>query len=250
VSGPRRLPVFGGRDEGARTEVRTQVADALARGADRPSVIGVIGRAVDAQWKTLEALGFGGEPAPACAPGCSACCSQRVELTAPEVVLLARWIESHPDRAAIARRVEDAAQATRGHDRLAWRARPVRCPLLDARGLCAAYEARPLACRRAHSTDAAACLGARDEPASVEAIPRNETLTWNLSAIVVGALEGLVLGEEPPHHHELSAALAIALGTEGFEARLAGGEDLLAPARSTSADELAVVLGVAADRPG
>jgi Fe-S-cluster containining protein len=241
--GRRHLAIYGGLDEGARPVVREQIAEALTAGADPAAVIDVVGRGVDAQWLALEEIGFPGEAPPACRPGCSWCCAQRVELTTWEVVRLALALRTHPEKARIEARVRAVAEATQSFDEATWRSTPTPCALLDETGRCSVYEERPLACRRAHSTDASACEAAQRSPASAAPIPQNKTLAWNLASLVIGALEGYAHAGHPPHHHELHAALGLALDDAGFEARLRAGEDLFASARSTDAASLPSLLG-------
>lgn len=246
----RHLAIYGGLDEGARPVVRAQVAEALENGADPSRVIDVVARGVDAQWLALEELGFPGEAPPACRAGCSWCCAQRVELTAWELVAVLRALRAHPERDRLEASVRAVADATRGFDRAAWLRTPTPCPMLDAAGRCSIYDSRPLACRRAHSTDASACEEARRAPSSAAPIPTNHTLAWNLASLVIGALEGLAHGGQAPHHHELCAGLALALDDPRFEERLRAGEDPLCSTRSTDAASLPALLGQASSPPG
>lgn len=243
--GRKHLAIYGGLDEGARPVVREQIAEGLAAGADPAQVIDVVGRGVDAQWLALEELDYPGEAAPACRAGCSWCCAQRVELTTWEVVRLVRALGSHPERAGLEARIREVADATRSFDAATWHGTPTPCALLDDAGRCSIYEARPLACRRAHSIDASACEAAQRAPSSAGPIPQNATLAWNLASLVIGALEGYAHGGQTPHHHELHAALRVALDDPDFEARLRAGEDVFAAARSTDAAALPRLLGEA-----
>ena len=125
----------------------------------------------------------------------------------------------------------------------------IRCALLGDDGACTVYPARPMACRRAHSTDASICAAVHAEPTLEARIPYAHTLQWNASALVLGWLEGCAHAGRPPHHYELHAALAIALADEDAERRFvaASGPDLepdpLGTARSRDPDELSRVLG-------
>ena len=79
--------------------------------------------------------------APACEPGCAACCCQPIPLTPLEALLLTRFVHlrlGSEERAALARNHAAALALP-----------PLRrnCPLL-LDGRCAAYVVRPLACRR------------------------------------------------------------------------------------------------------
>ena len=76
---------------------------------------------------------FPGEDGITCARGCDDCCKRRFSVTAIEADALAGALASLP----MARRAAIAARAHRGD----------ACPLLEADGGCAAYEARPLICR-------------------------------------------------------------------------------------------------------
>lgn len=64
---------------------------------------------------------------PACGKGCSHCCTQRIPVTPPEVMLIALWL----------RRQEKDIVSRPGH-----------CRFLDERGACGVYPVRPVACRR------------------------------------------------------------------------------------------------------
>jgi Fe-S-cluster containining protein len=247
TAGAGRAAIYGGRDEGARPATREAVAGALERGVDPVLVAAHVARGLDAVIAQVAAANVAGEARPACARGCSHCCHQRVEVTAPEVFRLARELGEHAG-ADLRARLDAAAARARGLDGSAYFRARIACALLDDDGACSAYEARPLACRRAHSTDAEACAAALREPSLGARIPDAPTVTWNASALVVGYLEGLAHAGLAPHVHELHAALALA-GPEA-EARWRAGEDVLAPARTRSAEELAALLGRAVDGGG
>jgi hypothetical protein len=70
-----------------------------------------------------------------CAAGCSACCHQRLTVTAVEAAAIEAWAarRAPEERAAIA-----AAAAAAGED---------VCSALDEDGRCRIYDARPLVCR-------------------------------------------------------------------------------------------------------
>jgi Fe-S-cluster containining protein len=247
-AGRPSLPIYGGLDAGPRPGAREQVRDALDAGASPIAVAERVEAALDDVMARWMALDVPGEAKPACARGCAHCCHVRVELTAPEAFLLARYLRAHPDAERDAR-VAATAAALQGMDGRAHHLAQVRCALLGEDGTCTAYPARPLACRRAHSTDASVCAAVHAQPALDVRIPSAPSLQWNASSLVLGWLEGCVLVGRAPHHHELHGALRIALADPAAEARFLAGEDPLAPARTVAAEELPRLLG-AADAEG
>jgi len=219
------------------------VRDLIASGADPVLVVERVAANLDAFVALHASLDVPGEPKPACARGCSDCCHTRVEVTAPEVFLLARHLRAHP-HAGLRERVVATASQTAGLDGRAYHLRQIRCALLGEDGACSVYPARPLACRRAHSTDASVCAAVHRDPALEARIPFAPTLQSNASALVLGWLEGSAHAGRPPHHYELHAALAIALEQPDADTRfVAQGEDPLREARSRDAGELERVLG-------
>jgi hypothetical protein len=240
----RALPVFGGHDAAPRRAAREAVADALTRGIDAAVVVEHVARGLE-QMTEAVAAAAPEEPRPACARGCADCCHQRVELTAPEVLALSRHLGALDDdrRAVLAARLDETATALAGLSSRDHHLRQIACALLDADGGCAVHAARPLACRRAHSIDAAACARAAREPAASVVIPHAPALAAHLSALVVGYLEGLAGAGVAPHHYELHAALRIALVLP--EAELGAWIEALTPARTREASGLAALLGAA-----
>jgi hypothetical protein len=242
VTRGRSLPIYGGLDAGPRPGAREQVQEALEGGTSPIAVAERVAASLDevvSRWMTVDVPG---EPRPACARGCSHCCHGRVEATAPEVFLLARYLRAHPDRNRDAR-IDSTARAVAAMDgRARLRAR-VPCALLGEDGSCTAYPARPLACRRAHSTDASVCAAVHADPTLEVRIPAAPSLQWNAASLVLGWLEGCVHSGRPPHHYELHAALRLAMADPGSEARFVAGEDPLGPSRTTAADDLPRLLG-------
>ena len=242
----RSLPIYGGVDAGPRPDAREQVRNVLESGLDPGVVAERVGTNVDAlvaHWMTHD---DSGDAKPACARGCSHCCHQRVEVTAPEVFLLARALRADPDSERDAL-IASTAASIEGMDGRAYHLAQVRCALLGDDGACTVYAARPIACRRHHSTDASVCSAVHLDPALDVRIPTAASLQWNVQSLVLGWLEGLAHAGRAPHHYELHAALRIALHDPEAEAHVLAGEDPLRPARSRAAEELTVHLGVAGD---
>lgn len=184
-------------------------------------------------------LGSPGGAAPACARGCSWCCHQRVDVTAPEVFALAAHVRAELEAPAIEKlreRLETTRRALDGLDAREHHLRRIPCALLGDDGACSVYSARPFACRRGHSTDADACRAAYEQPAAEGArIPDNPALSWNTAALVLGYREGYEHAGRPLDTYELNAALATALSDPTAEPRWFAGEDPLAAARTHDA---------------
>jgi hypothetical protein len=238
----RPLPLYGGIDSGPRPAAREQVRASLESGVDPVLVAARVAAHLDALWSHTEALASPGDPRPACTRGCFHCCHGRVEATAPEVFLLARFLRERPDGERDAR-LARTADSLEGMDRDARHRAQVPCALLSRDGACSVYEARPHACRRAHSTDAAICAAVQRDPALDVRIPSAPVLKWNASSLVLGWLEGCAHAGRPPHHYELHAALRRALDDEDAEGRYLAGRDPFPAARTVAAEDLPALLG-------
>lgn len=89
----------------------------------------------------------------ACAVGCSTCCQVRVEVTPPEVFLIASHLLSEPE----VRRSDLIDELTnRAESKESEMSKRHACALL-VDGRCSVYAVRPAACRKGHSYDAVAC---------------------------------------------------------------------------------------------
>lgn len=103
-------------------------------------------------------------PPVACHRGCAACCSLRVTASAPELLLLARYLRATASAFARAgldllARLHEADAQTRGLDERARVGLRRRCAFV-VQGVCAVYAVRPLACRGHAALDARACADA------------------------------------------------------------------------------------------
>ncbi len=151
----------------------------------------------------------------ACRRGCAWCCQFRVSARAVEVLHLAAWITTHlPPAQVTAVRDQAAAHAKRLATMTVERRlrTNLACPLLvdDA---CSAWEARPLACRAFHATDADGCRDSVLDPDRDDVPP---ALVPAVDAVSRGHRDGLVAALQSAGHddalYELNAALAQALG--------------------------------------
>ncbi|MDD2768318.1 MAG: YkgJ family cysteine cluster protein [Methylococcus sp.] len=103
-------------------------------------------------------------PPLACHKGCATCCTLRVTATAPEVLMIGRYVRWSDDRFKsigidLPTRIAEADTITRGLDETERVALRRRCPYIDD-GVCLIYQVRPLACRGHASYDVRACVEA------------------------------------------------------------------------------------------
>lgn len=105
-------------------------------------------------------------PGFACASGCTWCCHQMVAAEPPEVIAIARHVETRfsPEaRAALVERLAATDAQTRGLGIVARARTKLPCPFL-VEHQCSIYEVRPLRCRGVYSRDAEHCRWAMDNP--------------------------------------------------------------------------------------
>lgn len=249
----RSLPIFAGDDHGMRPAYRTEIAEALAAEAPPWRVAAATAHAFDRLAADLAAANHGGGDPPACRSGCSSCCHQRVDVTAPEVIALAMWIvaeKTAAETAALRERIAVAAEAVVALDsRAQWQKR-VRCPLLGDEGRCEVYDARPLACRRAHSTSVAVCEEAFAGGVDL-LIPSNPSHQENYRLATIGYFEGFAAQGRPLATYELFLALHFTLGgPEAVGAAWLAGQDPLVAAQTHDAATIEATFGGRASAAG
>jgi Fe-S-cluster containining protein len=155
-----------------RERIAALSSGALARARDEGDLTELLG----AVWAIVEeevAAGRPpGSPAPACGPGCAACCTLNVGTLAIEGAVAAALLR----RSVRATELAPLATMLHGfHDRVRWLedreriAERLACPFADPAGRCTIHTARPLACRSVSSLDPAECRRALDERADDEA---------------------------------------------------------------------------------
>lgn len=163
----------------------------------------------------------------ACREGCAHCCRFQVAVTPPEALAIAHVVRGRGSAAAdaLAAQCAELATAERSLD-AGGRVRLKRSCVFLHDERCTIYDVRPLACRGANATDAAQCASALDG-ADVQL-----SLYVHQANVMKAAARGLNHAIQPEEGQlELTAALAIALGTPGAAARWMAGEAIFAPAR-------------------
>lgn len=184
-----------------------------------------------------------GLPPLACHKGCATCCTLRVTATAPEILMIARyvrWASAALKRAEfdLEQRIVDADRVTRAlseEQRVTLRR---RCPFI-ANGVCVIYPVRPLSCRGHASYDKRACVEA--------AAGRAENIPFSAPHMTVRSLiqhamqsalrdAGYAFGA-----YELNQAVCMALADQTLLAQWMAGKDVFADALATevSLEEMA-----------
>jgi Fe-S-cluster containining protein len=176
-----------------------------------------------------------------CKPGCSYCCSYRIEALPPEIFLIAQQLRKLPADAlaAVTARLRARAEKASG---LRPEQHNTPCPLL-VDSMCSVYESRPFACRRLHSLDVEQCKLPDGMP------PENEELNLKAAAVFNGTVEGYLKRHLPSYPHELGTAVLKALEEPDAEERWYKGEqvfDLLPDMEEMLGNPLPILVGTQA----
>jgi Fe-S-cluster containining protein len=167
----------------------------------------------------------------ACSKGCSHCCNIWVSVTAPEVLYIAKRIQTDAKL-----RVGEAHQATGQFSHADRPQHPFPCPHLRD-NLCSIYEHRPLFCRLAASGDADICRRSYSNETD-EFIPTPAMFIFGREAYST-ALAVALGGASLPHLcYEFNSALQRAITTPDAEARWLAGEDIFSGVLSEGSDPL------------
>jgi Fe-S-cluster containining protein len=184
-----------------------------------------------------------GMPELACRKGCATCCTLRVTATAPEVLIIGRYVRWSADQLKalnidLAERIAAANEKTRGLDEQQRVALRLRCPYIHS-GVCLIYQVRPLACRGHASYDVRACVEA--------AAGRSDEVPYSAPHMTVRGLvqnamqsalrdAGLAFGL-----YELNQAVCLALQDEACCQAWLSGVDVFGPAavNELSTEEMA-----------
>lgn len=183
-----------------------------------------------------------GEPPLACHRGCDSCCTLRVSATAPEVLLVARFLRAVQPRLLergidLVGRLREANARTQGLGEAERVALRQPCPFV-AQGVCVVYSVRPLACRGHASHDVVACR--RAAAGEVAQVPYSQG-HWMVRSLVQNALQSALRDSGRAWaSYELNHALCLALDDAQAEAAwLAGADPLAAAALPEVAAEVA-----------
>jgi len=167
----------------------------------------------------------------ACHEGCHWCCHLKVSVTAPEVFALAEYLEnslSEAVRDGIKARAAELAKDDRIFSADAKAEAHIPCAMLTEHGACAAYAARPLACRGWNALDSESCRRSLDD--DQEFVASNEPWARECAAVGLGLLAAIGDAGLPAQLLELTSALHIALSEPNALSRWLVGEPIFAAA--------------------
>lgn len=164
----------------------------------------------------------------ACARLCAHCCHAPVSARAPEVLFLKRAV-APAEAPAVAEDVARASVVTGAMSADERARRPVPCPLLRD-DLCRLYEARPLTCRTAVSSDVSACERAFRLGMADTGIPTPDFYTRVRAGYALALAGALKRSGLPATAYELNSALHAALVRTDAEAAWLAGEPVFASA--------------------
>ncbi|HEX5373886.1 MAG TPA: YkgJ family cysteine cluster protein [Aquabacterium sp.] len=219
-------------------ELHGHYGQALSHWRAQPKVLDAI---LQIAWHSFEdnvQLQCEGLPDLDCHKGCATCCTLRVTATAPEMLMLARFIRAvHPALMArgidLPARVADVDARTQGLSESGRVAARQPCPFV-AQGVCVIYPVRPLACRGLASYDRRVCAQAAS--GRVDAIPYSEP-HMRVRSVVQNALQSALRDAQLTWgSYELNQALTMALRDASLEQRWLSGEDVLHPAQVHEVD--------------
>lgn len=153
-----------------------------------------------------------------CKPGCSYCCTLRIEVVAPEVFLLAHHLSQlpEPDFATLIHKLKAHAPKATG---VRMEDFFLQCPLLED-GKCSVYSVRPVMCRKYFSMDVEEC-----KKSDVSA-PEDSDMAMKSAALIYGTTKAYARATLPHNSHELGQALLLALTDRSAEDRWYRGETI------------------------
>jgi Fe-S-cluster containining protein len=226
----------------AGAAVYRRTAERLATSRDAATCETVGRELIDTIEAEFDALTADGAPI-ACAPSCTFCCHLRVGAYVHEAIALLRYLRTTAPRdqaAEIETRILGNARRIDGMSSLAEHyAARVRCAFL-VDGRCAAYDVRPSACARYHSTSRARCEYLYDHPQDVgtprmarPALAQLQDFGAAVDSATASALEHAGLSARKAELHQLLRALiedpSVAERWQGGEGVAAGATPSLAP---------------------
>ncbi len=168
----------------------------------------------------------------ACKEGCSYCCYLRVEAFAHEVFLLARYIHANfSDRklSQLKEKLKDRSARAEGSTADEYHRQLISCALLE-NDRCSVYTARPVGCRRCHSTDVDTCRFGHENPHITDAPAAQVFGLAKTAQAGIDAFRDVLKNEKlDSDKYELNQALLAALGDPELEEKWRQGKRVFEP---------------------
>jgi len=200
----------------------TAMEQDLARAGTVPELLAITRAALEHTGKCVDEVRLSAAVDTACAAGCSFCCWLRIDATAPEILLIARYLRYHWTSKATATLLAAARQrrdAEAAMDLPALHRYQRPCLLLQD-GLCQIYPVRPMACRRYFSGSIDSCHRLWSDP-EAEAAVQIPLLTAAGRSAGTAVSRAFAAAGYDTAYYELTAALTEALEDPGCEERWA-----------------------------
>lgn len=164
-----------------------------------------------------------------CRSGCSFCCHMRVAVSALEIFIIARFVRENYEESEVEElkiRLEKNLKRLSSKSSIEHSSLKMPCALLDKKGQCSIYEARPFSCRRWLSYDVSACEAAFKTSSGQGEVP----LEARIFAIGVGIEDALLRQFAAKgldcNYYELHSGLLCALQNEDAEGKWCQGEEV------------------------
>jgi uncharacterized protein len=212
---------------------RASVSDILSAADPPEKILAAARHACSAADERQRHYLFVAQPtaASACHAGCHFCCYLKVGATAPEVLALSAHLERNAPREEFERikaRTAELAADPRIFSSDAKPAARLACPVLTELGTCAAYEARPLACRGWNSSDVESCRRWLDDDSALP--PSNAQQARDCAAVGLGLTAAVAEAGLSADVLELTSALNVAFHEPNALERWLAGEAIFAVA--------------------
>ncbi len=171
-----------------------------------------------------------GCPDIACHKGCASCCTLRVTATAPEILLIVRYLHANTKQDSylnLHKRVAKTNKITCGQNETQRVKQQCPCPFIS-RGVCTIYPVRPLACRGHACYDKKACIEAA--AGRLQQLPISEPYQY-MRSLIQNALQSAMRDAGYAWaSFEMIQAVSMGLSHPEIEGLWLSGKDVFFPA--------------------
>jgi len=175
-----------------------------------------------------------------CAEGCSACChTSRVDVTPLEALLVADHLENNSDQTALEQIKQRLRLTLTSRNSLPivsdQQFSPVPCPMLNEKGACSVYEARPLVCAGVFSLSRSSCEHCLVTCSAQASVPVDQPAKVSAMGVSGGLQRAIVDANLDGNLYELCSILLCILETPSAFDRWIAGDDIFQGCHCTDA---------------